>query len=122
MSLLGRGKEFPETQCSSSQAEVIILPGGPPLWPGLLSIPNKLYHNTFIVEHRPSLTPNHLAKICRIVKEGPAPGTKKAEALRKKALRRWPSQHGRRFTTNSFMHCITSSTATAQLWTRTTNL
>ena len=45
----GRGKEFPETQCSSSQAEVIILPGGPRLWPGLLSILNKLYHNTFIV-------------------------------------------------------------------------
>ena len=68
-----------------------------------------------IVEHRPSLTPNHLAKICRIVKEGPAPGTKKAEALTKKALRRWPSQHGRRFTTNSFMHGITSSTVTAAL-------
>ena len=68
-----------------------------------------------IVEHRPSLTPRHLAKISRIVKEGPAPGTKKAEALTKKALRRWPSQHGRRFTTNSFMHGITSSTVTAAL-------
>ena len=50
-----RGKEFPATQCSSSQAEVIILPGGPPLWSGLLSIPNKLYHNTFI----PTLVGNY---------------------------------------------------------------
>ena len=43
-----------ETDCSSSQALVIILPGDPPLWPGLLSVLNKLYY-TFI----PTLVGNY---------------------------------------------------------------
>ena len=52
-SFLTRGK-IPATDCRSSLATVIILPGGPPLWLGLLSTLNKLYF-TFI----PTLVGNY---------------------------------------------------------------
>ena len=32
----------------------------------------------YITENRASLTPGHLSKLCRVVKEGPTPGTLKA--------------------------------------------
>ena len=64
----------------------------------------------YITENRASLTPSHLTKICRVVKEGPNPGTLKAAALTKRALEKWPSEHGSRFTSNSYMPGMTSST------------
>ena len=64
----------------------------------------------YITENRASLTPSHLSKLCRVIKEGPTPGTLKAAALTKRALGKWPSEHGSRFTTNSYMPGMTSST------------
>ena len=69
----------------------------------------------YIVEQRASLTVNHMTKLCRVVKEGPPPGTKKASDLAKRAMCKWPSLHGSRFTTNSYMHGITSSTVSTAM-------
>ena len=64
----------------------------------------------YITENRASLTPGHLSKLCRVVKEGPTPGTLKAANLTKRALGKWPSEYGTRFTTNNYMFGMTSST------------
>ena len=63
----------------------------------------------YITENRASLTPGHLSKLCRVVKEGPTPGTLKAANLTKRALGKWPSEYGTRFTTNNYMFGMTSS-------------
>ena len=69
----------------------------------------------YIVEHKPSLTVRHMVELSRVVKEGPRPGTKDAVRLTKMVLSKWPSTHGFRFTNNSYMHGITSSTISSAM-------
>ena len=71
---------------------------------GIFSILN------YIIEHKPSLSVKHMIQLSRVVKEGPSPGTRRAENLTRRALSHWPSSYGARFTTNSYIHGVTSST------------
>ena len=64
----------------------------------------------YITENRASLTPRHLSKLCRVIKEGPKPGSNFANSIVKDCIRDWPSAFGPRFTTNDYMKKITSST------------
>ena len=48
-------------------------------------------------------------KLCRIVKEGPAPATKAAVNISKKAIEQWQGQSlSGTFITNKYMHRMTS--------------
>ena len=71
---------------------------------GIFSILN------YIIEHKPSHSVKHMIQLSRVVKEGPSPGTRRAENLTRRALSHWPSSYGARFTTNSYIHGFTSST------------
>ena len=46
----------------------------------------------FIVDHRPSLTIQHVIALCRIILEGPDAGTDVSHDLVKKAMEKWDSQ------------------------------
>ena len=63
-----------------------------------------------IVDHKTAIKLSNLTKLCRIVKEGPKPGTNKASEIRNKSMSEWPSRYGLKFATNSFMKRTTSAT------------
>ena len=64
----------------------------------------------YIVDHKPSLTYKHMISLCRVVKEGPPPGSTSALDTTKRALENWPAEDGIKFTTGNFIHGLTSST------------
>ena len=66
----------------------------------------------YIVNYKRSLTFEHMIQLCRVIKEGPSPGTIKAQNLTKLALSKWPFQKSTgnvRFATSKFIHGITSN-------------
>ena len=66
----------------------------------------------YIVNHKRSLTFEHMIQLCRVIREGPSPGTIKAQNLTKLALSKWPFQKSTgnvRFATSNFIHGITSN-------------
>ena len=66
------------------------------------------------MKKKPSIKLSNLTKICRVIKEGPKPGSNFANSIVKDCIRDWPSAFGPRFTTNDYMNDymkkITSST------------
>ena len=64
----------------------------------------------YIIEHKPSLTFKNMIQLCRVVKEGPTPGSTAAIEITKKAIANWPAKDGIRFTSNNYFHGVTSST------------
>ena len=68
-----------------------------------------------ICDHKSSIKLSNLTKLCRIVKEGPPPGSKDASYMTKQSINKWPSVYGARFTTSDFMKGTTSPTEAAIL-------
>ena len=71
----------------------------------------------YIIEHKPSLSVANMISICRIVKEGPAPGTKSATLLTKRAIDSWPVNKRDRgnFISMKYMNRVTSSTVITEM-------
>ena len=57
-----------------------------------------------------SIKRSNFTKICRVIKEGPKPGSNFANSIVKDLIRDWLSVFGPRFTTNDYMKKTTSST------------
>ena len=56
----------------------------------------------FVTNHRPSLKPSNVISLCRIMLEGPVPGTVVSHDLTRKALTLWEGHLGERFTTQKW--------------------
>ena len=69
----------------------------------------------YIVENKPSLQYKHMISLCRVVLEGPPPGTEKAQTLTVNALEQWrdSSKDGLagRFASNDWIKGLTSKTS-----------
>ena len=68
---------------------------------------------SYIIEHKPSLSVDHIIMLCRIVKEGPPPATIPAVALTKRALGNWQSSSSSaksHFVSQKYMIKMTSTT------------
>ena len=68
---------------------------------------------SYIIEHKPSLSVEHMIMLCRIVKEGPSPATKPAVAITKRALGNWQSSSSNakgHFVSQKYMIRMTSPT------------
>ena len=53
-----------------------------------------------ICDHKSSIKLSNLTNLCRIIKEGPPPGSKQASQLTAQSMDKWPSMYGARFTSN----------------------
>ena len=57
-----------------------------------------------IVDHKTAIQLKNLTKLCRIIKEGPKPGSKHAEDITTLSMSKWPSKWGPKFRTNSLKY------------------
>ena len=62
-----------------------------------------------ICDHKNSIKLSNLTKLCRIIKEGPPPGSQPASWIIQNSIEKWPSIHGPRFTSNNFIKRTTSA-------------
>ena len=62
-----------------------------------------------ICDHKNSIKLSNLTKLCRIIKEGPPPGSQLASWIIQNSIDKWPSIHGPRFTSNNFIKRTTSA-------------
>ena len=70
----------------------------------------------YIIDHKRSLSDQHMVMLCRVIREGPSPGTIKAKNLTQCALSKWLTNEGQvRFAAASYMYGITSTTVAAAL-------
>ena len=65
---------------------------------------------SYIIENKPNLTFKHMLSLCRIVQEGPSPGSTSAINMTVKCLAKQPSSAGPsgRFLTQKWLHGLTS--------------
>ena len=69
-----------------------------------------IFSTISIIKNKPGLSVEHMFQLCRIVKEGPAPATKAAVNISKKAIEQWQGQSlSGTFITNKYMHRMTST-------------
>lgn len=72
---------------------------------------------SYIVEHKPRLTVKHMFELCRIVKEAPAPATKAAVDISKKAINKWQEEVNRTvtFVSERSLHLASTSSTIAKI-------
>ena len=68
----------------------------------------------FVIDHRPSLLVKHVIGLCRIMLEGPDPGTQVSHDITRKALTLWDSHLGERYTTKEWTGGISKGVADCQ--------